>query len=60
MQAFSESSVYQTSRCYLTHGTIGHLDPKQLPTKGKPWTAIAGLDFIHKARQAPSFESCLL
>ncbi|OIW28797.1 hypothetical protein CONLIGDRAFT_654905 [Coniochaeta ligniaria NRRL 30616] len=48
MQAFSEPSVYQTSKCYVTHGTIGHLDPKQLPTKGKPWTAIAGLDFIHK------------
>ncbi|KAB5535181.1 ribonuclease P 40kDa subunit-domain-containing protein [Coniochaeta sp. 2T2.1] len=48
MQTFSEPSVYQSSKCNFTHGTIGHLDPKQLPTKGKPWAALAGLDFIHK------------
>lgn len=50
MLAFSEPSVYQTSKCYVTHGTMGHLDPKQLPIKGKPWSTIGGLDFIHKAR----------
>lgn len=59
MQAFSEPSVYQTSKCYVTHGTIGHLDAKQLPTKGKPWTALAGLDFIHKVRTVPCCGSIL-
>lgn len=52
MQAFSEHSVYQTSKCYVTHGTIGHLDPNQLPIKGKSWTAISSLDSIHKVRPA--------
>ncbi|KAL7936423.1 ribonuclease P 40kDa subunit domain-containing protein [Trichoderma chlorosporum] len=27
---------------------MGHVDPKQVPSKGKPWTAISDLDFIHK------------
>ncbi|KAK5996616.1 hypothetical protein PT974_01953 [Cladobotryum mycophilum] len=27
---------------------MGHVDPSQTPSKGKPWTAIAKLDFIHK------------
>ncbi|PNP44124.1 hypothetical protein TGAMA5MH_04411 [Trichoderma gamsii] len=27
---------------------MGHVDPKQVPSKGKPWTAISELDFIHK------------
>lgn len=27
---------------------MGHLDPKQLPSKGKPWTTISSFDFIHK------------
>lgn len=53
MQAFSDPSVYQTSKCYVTHGTIGHLDPKQLPIKGKPWATIAGLDFIRKVDCPP-------
>ncbi|KAF9767692.1 hypothetical protein IL306_015116 [Fusarium sp. DS 682] len=27
---------------------MGHLDTKQAPRKGKPWTAVMSLDFIHK------------
>jgi ribonuclease P/MRP protein subunit RPP40 len=27
---------------------MGHVDPKQPPSKGKPWTAISELDFVHK------------
>lgn len=29
---------------------MGHVDPKQPPSKGKPWTAISELDFVHKVR----------
>lgn len=48
MLSFSDPTVYQTSKCFFTHGTIAHLDPKQLPSKGKPWTTISSLDFVHK------------
>ncbi|KAH6609855.1 hypothetical protein Trco_003201 [Trichoderma cornu-damae] len=41
-------SIYQSPKCFVTYGTMGHVDPKQIPGKGKPWTAISELDFIHK------------
>ncbi|RGP60324.1 ribonuclease p/mrp protein subunit pop1 [Fusarium sporotrichioides] len=41
-------SVYQSPKCFMTHGTMGHVDTKQAPRKGKPWAAITSLDFIHK------------
>ncbi|UZP35656.1 hypothetical protein NXS19_003472 [Fusarium pseudograminearum] len=41
-------SVYQSPKCFVTHGTMGHVDTKQAPRKGKPWAAITSLDFIHK------------
>ncbi|KAM0250682.1 hypothetical protein ACHAQJ_008516 [Trichoderma viride] len=41
-------SIYQSPKCFVTYGTMGHVDPKQIPSKGKPWTAISDLDFIHK------------
>ncbi|KAL6921649.1 hypothetical protein FSHL1_005618 [Fusarium sambucinum] len=41
-------SVYQSPKCFVTHGTMGHVDAKQTPRKGKPWAAITSLDFIHK------------
>ncbi|KAF4978899.1 hypothetical protein FZEAL_4785 [Fusarium zealandicum] len=28
---------------------MGHVDTKQAPHKGKPWTAVTSQDFIHKA-----------
>ncbi|OTA02168.1 hypothetical protein A9Z42_0025080 [Trichoderma parareesei] len=41
-------SIYQSPKCFVTYGTMGHVDPKQPPSKGKPWTAISELDFVHK------------
>ncbi|EHK26955.1 uncharacterized protein TRIVIDRAFT_175722 [Trichoderma virens Gv29-8] len=41
-------SIYQSPKCFATYGMMGHVDPKQIPSKGKPWTAISDLDFIHK------------
>ncbi|CZS78425.1 unnamed protein product [Fusarium graminearum] len=41
-------SVYQSPKCFVTHGTMGHVDTKQAPRKGKPWAAITSLDFFHK------------
>jgi ribonuclease P/MRP protein subunit RPP40 len=41
-------SVYQSSKCFVTHGSMSHVDTKQTPRKGKPWAAITSLDFIHK------------
>ncbi|KAK4233888.1 ribonuclease P 40kDa subunit-domain-containing protein [Achaetomium macrosporum] len=42
-------AVYQTSKCYVTYGVMGHLDPKQPPSKTKPWTALTSQDFVHRA-----------
>ncbi|PSS20126.1 hypothetical protein M430DRAFT_100089 [Amorphotheca resinae ATCC 22711] len=36
-------------KCYVTHGTMGHLDPKQPPVKRKPFAAILNEGFIQKA-----------
>ena len=52
MLAFPTPSVFQASKCYFTYGTMGHLDPQQLPTTKKLWTTISSLDFIHKVRPA--------
>jgi hypothetical protein len=41
-------SVYQASRCSVVYGKMGHVHTMQQPSKGKPWTSIATLDFIHK------------
>ena len=41
-------SVYQSSRCFITYGTMGHIDPKQTSRRSKPWTTIASQDFVHK------------
>ncbi|KAL7628465.1 hypothetical protein AAE478_002668 [Parahypoxylon ruwenzoriense] len=27
---------------------MGHPDPKQIPSKGKPWSALSALDFVHR------------
>lgn len=50
------ASIYQAPKCFVTYGTMGHVDSKQKPHKGKPWAAIKSLDFIHKARVSLFFE----
>ncbi|KAI1071157.1 hypothetical protein LB507_009650 [Fusarium sp. FIESC RH6] len=41
-------SIYQSPKCFVTYGTMGHVDTNQAPRKSKPWAAITSLDFIHK------------
>jgi len=48
MFPFQNPSVSQASKCFFTYGTMGHIDPKQLPSKNKPWTTIQSLDFIRE------------
>ncbi|KUJ07937.1 uncharacterized protein LY89DRAFT_691255 [Mollisia scopiformis] len=36
------------TKCYATHGVLGHVDPKQPPVKRKPFSAILNHDFIQK------------
>ncbi|KAK4155005.1 ribonuclease P 40kDa subunit-domain-containing protein [Chaetomidium leptoderma] len=49
MLSFNQPAVYQSSNCYVTYGILPHLDPKQLPSKSKPWTTLTSQDFVHKA-----------
>ncbi|KAI1334299.1 ribonuclease P 40kDa subunit [Xylariaceae sp. FL0016] len=48
MFSFPAPSVYQTPKCSVTYGTMVHPDPRQLPNKTKPWTALLTQDFVHK------------
>lgn len=34
---------------------MGHLDPKQVPSKSKPWVTFANQDFIHRVRDRHPF-----
>ncbi|KAK0743419.1 ribonuclease P 40kDa subunit-domain-containing protein [Schizothecium vesticola] len=47
MLSFKTPAVYQASKCFVTYGIMGHLDPKQPPSKGKPWATLASQDFVH-------------
>lgn len=46
------TSVYQIPKCFVTYGAMGHVDPLQPPSKGKPWATIMSKDFIHKVSAA--------
>ncbi|TDZ20951.1 Uncharacterized protein Cob_v006208 [Colletotrichum orbiculare MAFF 240422] len=48
MLSFSTPSVYQAPKCFVSYGTMAHVEPKQMPTKGKPWAPILGQGFNHK------------
>ncbi|KAK7221916.1 hypothetical protein V2G26_009919 [Clonostachys chloroleuca] len=48
MFARASPSIYQSSKCFVTYGSMGHIDPKQLPHKSKPWSSLGSLDFVHK------------
>jgi hypothetical protein len=45
---FASGSKKADSKCYVTHGTMGHLDPKQPPVKRKPYANILAMPFVHK------------
>ncbi|KAL2129544.1 hypothetical protein VTI74DRAFT_7628 [Chaetomium olivicolor] len=49
MLSFNPPPVYQASKCYVTYGVMAHLDPKQPPTKSKPWATLTSQDFVHRA-----------
>ncbi|KAJ4300162.1 hypothetical protein N0V88_002831 [Collariella sp. IMI 366227] len=49
MLSFNPPPVYQASKCYVTQGVMAHLDPKQPPTKSKPWATLTSQDFVFKA-----------
>lgn len=53
MLSFPTPSVYQSSKCFVTYGVMGHLDPNQPPTKSKPWSTVAGQDFINRVCHSP-------
>ncbi|CRK31696.1 Ribonuclease P protein subunit p40 like [Verticillium longisporum] len=48
MLSFAEPSLYQSPRCSVTYGTMAHVEPRQLPTKGKPWNSIMAQGFNHQ------------
>ncbi|KND87560.1 Ribonuclease P protein subunit p40 [Tolypocladium ophioglossoides CBS 100239] len=48
------SSIYQSSTCFVTYGTMGHVDLKQPPQRSEPWMTIAAQDFIHKVPRVPT------
>lgn len=50
MLSFNPPPVYQTSKCFVTHGVMGHLDPNQIPFMSKPWTTLRSQDFVHRVR----------
>ena len=52
MLSFNQPALFQASKCYVTHGVMGHLDPKQLPTKSKPWSTLTSHDFVHRVGAA--------
>ncbi|KAJ4257682.1 hypothetical protein NW757_003306 [Fusarium falciforme] len=51
-------SIYQSPKCFVTYGIMGHVDQNQAPKKGKPWSAIMSLDFIHKIDLILPAEAC--
>ncbi|KAI1179365.1 ribonuclease P 40kDa subunit [Nemania sp. FL0916] len=48
MFLFPTPSIHQTLRCFVTHGTMSHPNPDQLPAKAKPWSAFLSQAFVHK------------
>ena len=36
------------AKCTATHGLMGHIDPKQLPTKRKPFASLLSHHFVQK------------
>ncbi|KAK4161846.1 ribonuclease P 40kDa subunit-domain-containing protein [Cladorrhinum sp. PSN259] len=49
MLSFQAPALYQTPKCFVTHGVMAHLDPNQPPSKGKPWAPFLDQDFISRA-----------
>ncbi|KAG4443567.1 hypothetical protein IFR05_000944 [Cadophora sp. M221] len=42
------SGTKNEQKCNVTHGVMGHLDPKQPPVKRKPFAAILSQSFVQK------------
>lgn len=50
-------SAYQSSNCFVTHGTMGHVDPANVSMRSRPWSVIDGQQFISKASKLASYEA---
>ena len=50
------TSTRHEKKCSVTHGIMGHLDPKQPPVKRKPFAAILNHSFVHKVDRNPAYE----
>jgi len=48
MPSIDAPSCYETSKCFFTYGQMRHLNPRQVPVKGNPWSSFGAQDFIHK------------
>jgi ribonuclease P/MRP protein subunit RPP40 len=48
MFKFASGCEKAVSKCYVTHGTMGHLDPKQPPVKRKPFSSILTHPYVHR------------
>jgi ribonuclease P/MRP protein subunit RPP40 len=44
----------ESTTCFATHGTTGHLDATQPPVRRKPYAALLAMPAVHKVRAAPS------
>ncbi|PFH56679.1 hypothetical protein XA68_16137 [Ophiocordyceps unilateralis] len=42
------ASIYRSSTCSVTYGSLGQDGDRKAPQTGRPWTAIAAQDFIHR------------
>ncbi|KAK3379235.1 ribonuclease P 40kDa subunit-domain-containing protein [Lasiosphaeria ovina] len=49
MLSLPTPSLYQASKCFVTHGVMSHLDPNQPPSKSKPWSTLTSQDFVNRA-----------
>lgn len=48
MLSLPSPSVYQSSKCTVTHGQMPHLAADHTPSKHKPWSALLAQDFVHR------------
>ena len=46
------ASIYQSPKCFVTHGSMGHIERGLTPCESKPWANLEQLGFIHKVTQA--------
>jgi ribonuclease P/MRP protein subunit RPP40 len=48
------TSTNNDPKCDVTHGVMGHLDPKQPPTKRKPFATLLNHNFVQEVSKPSS------